>query len=53
MASDEGDKVSETSEPPRTTMDDHMRTYDAFMNIMKWGIVAVVLILVGLWWFLV
>ncbi|MEM7695546.1 MAG: aa3-type cytochrome c oxidase subunit IV [Pseudomonadota bacterium] len=40
-------------EHPRTSIEDHRRTYDAFMSITKWSIVAVVILLIGLLIFLV
>jgi len=40
-------------EHPRTSMDDHKRTYDAFLSLTKWGIIAVVVLLIGLVIFLV
>lgn len=38
---------------PRTSIDEHQRTYDRFMSITKWAMLVVVLILVGMYVFLV
>ncbi|MEO1103671.1 MAG: aa3-type cytochrome c oxidase subunit IV [Pseudomonadota bacterium] len=44
---------AETGEPPRTSIEDHKRTYDAFMGFTKWGTLIVAVILIGLLVFLV
>lgn len=41
------------AEAPRTSIDEHQRTFDAFITLTKWTIVAVVLTLVLMAWFLV
>ncbi|MEM0906086.1 MAG: aa3-type cytochrome c oxidase subunit IV [Pseudomonadota bacterium] len=39
--------------PPQIDMAEHQRTYDAFMNITKWGIIIVVVVLIAMAVFLV
>lgn len=40
--------ADENGNPPRTTIDEHMQTYEGFLALTKWGIGIVVLILVGM-----
>ncbi|MBJ3775705.1 aa3-type cytochrome c oxidase subunit IV [Acuticoccus mangrovi] len=35
-------------EPPRSELADHMRTYEAFLSLMKWGIILIALLLIGM-----
>lgn len=51
MANKESDEMD--AEPPRTTIEEHQRTYDAFMSLTKWSIAGVVLLLILLAVFLV
>lgn len=44
--------VDMDAEPPRTSMEDHKQTYDAFLNVTKWSIVVIAIILLGLAFFL-
>ncbi|MEM6849928.1 MAG: aa3-type cytochrome c oxidase subunit IV [Pseudomonadota bacterium] len=53
MASDTKSASPEGGEHPRTHIDDHKRTYDAFLGVTKWGIIAVVVLLIGMLIFLV
>lgn len=44
---------AEGEEHPKTDIEDHKRTYDAFLSLTKWGIIAVTILLIGLLIFLV
>lgn len=41
------------ADAPRTSIEDHQRTYDAFINLSKWSIVGVVILLILMAYFLV
>lgn len=43
----------ETEEPPRPAMADREATYTAFLNLIKWGVAVVALVLIGMAIFLV
>jgi len=46
---DEARKPEEDDEDaPRTSMEEHKATYEAFLNLMKWGVVVVALLLIGM-----
>ena len=37
---------------PQISMADHMRTYEAFLSLTKYGIIAIVVLLIGMAFFL-
>jgi len=41
------------ADAPRTSFEDHQRTFDAFIQLTKWSIVGVVVLLILMAWFLV
>ncbi|UOM33798.1 aa3-type cytochrome c oxidase subunit IV [Acuticoccus sp. I52.16.1] len=40
--------ADESGNPPRTDYQDHVRTYEAFVSLTKWGIGTVVVILIAM-----
>lgn len=34
--------------PPKTSIEDHKATFEAFLNLVKWGVLAVALLLIGM-----
>jgi len=38
----------EDGDPPRTSIEQHQETFDAFMSLTKWAVLAVVLVLIGM-----
>ena len=36
------------ADAPRTSIEDHRQTFDAFMGFVKWGVIVVVAILIGM-----
>jgi hypothetical protein len=39
-------------EPPRTTLEEHERTYERFLGLTKWAVAVVALVLIGMALFL-
>lgn len=42
-----------SAEVPRTSIEDHRQTYEAFLSLTKWTIVFIALLLIGMAIFLV
>lgn len=45
--------TDDNGEAPRTSIEDHQRTFDSFIGMAKWAIGVVVLLLIGMAVFLV
>lgn len=44
---------SDDATPPKIDMDHHNATYDGFLQVAKWGVIIVAVVLIGMLIFLV
>lgn len=45
--------TSDDGTPPKIDMDEHRATYEGFLSVTKWGVIIVIILLVGMLIFLV
>lgn len=38
----------ESGDQPHTSLEDHERTFEAFLQLIKWSIISIVLLLIGM-----
>jgi hypothetical protein len=54
MAGDDADHTphDDGGGPPRTDFEEHQRTYERFLGLIKWAVAVVALVLIGMALFL-
>ncbi|WP_420391579.1 aa3-type cytochrome c oxidase subunit IV [Acuticoccus sp.] len=48
MSGEHTQTVEGDAEAPRTSIDDHQRTFETFLNLIKWTVGVVALVLIGM-----